>query len=55
MGRVQIVFLDYVEDALRDEAKRKGDISKIVNDAVIKHLRIPHQQSKPIEFKVKEK
>jgi len=39
MGRVQIVFDDDIEEMLRDKAKRKGDLSQIVNEAVKQYLR----------------
>ena len=33
MGRIPIIFDEDVEIELRNRAKKKGDISKIVNDA----------------------
>jgi len=34
LGRVQVVLEDLVEDELRDRAKKKGDISRIINQAL---------------------
>lgn len=48
MGKIQIIFKDYIEDALRDEIKRRGDISRIVNEAVRVFLKLPKQPNKPI-------
>lgn len=43
MGKMTIVFEGYVEDALRDEIKRRGDLSRIVNEAVRVFLKLPKQ------------
>ena len=34
MGRVQLVLDDDLEEIVRNKAKRKGDISKIINEAL---------------------
>jgi len=39
MGRVQVVLDDDVEKLLRNHVERKGDISKIINEALRKHLK----------------
>jgi len=46
MGRVQIVFEDDIEEMLRDKAKRKGDLSRIVNEAVKECLRNQAKKTK---------
>ena len=38
MGRIQIILDKDVETTLRDLAKRKGDLSEIVNKALRKYL-----------------
>lgn len=38
MRRHQIMLPDELSDKLRDKAKMKGDISKIVEEALRKHL-----------------
>ena len=38
MGRIQVVLPDDVEKRLRDEAKKKGDISAIVTEALKEHF-----------------
>jgi len=39
MGRVQVVLDEDVEKLLRNHIQRKGDISKIINDAIRKYLK----------------
>ena len=39
MGRVNVVLEDDVEELLRNHIKRKGDISKIINQALRKYLK----------------
>lgn len=39
MRRHQIMLPDDLSDKLRDKAKKKGDISKIVEEALRKHLK----------------
>jgi len=39
MGRHQIVLPNDLTDKLRDRAKKKGDISKIVAEALRKHFK----------------
>jgi len=53
MGKMTIIFEDYIEDALRDQIKRRGDLSRIVNEAVRIFLKLPKQQNKPIDVKGK--
>ena len=53
MGRMQIVFPDHVEQWLRETALKKGDISLLVTEAVIKFHKIPKQQREPIEPRTK--
>jgi hypothetical protein len=38
MGRHQIVLSDDLSDLLRRKALKKGDISKIIEEALRKHL-----------------
>jgi hypothetical protein len=38
MGKVTVVLDDELEEKLRNHIKRKGDLSKIVNEALRKHL-----------------
>ena len=38
MGRVQVVLEDDLEELLRNRIKRKGDMSRIINEALRKHL-----------------
>ena len=54
MRKITAIIPDYVEDALRNEVRGKGDISKIVTKALIKFLEIPKQQCEPIQY-IKEK
>jgi len=39
LGRVQVVLDDDVEKLLRNHIERKGDLSRIVNEALRKHLK----------------
>ena len=38
MGRVNVVLDDDIEALLRNHIKRKGDISKIINEALRKYF-----------------
>ena len=48
MGRMQIVFPDHVEKWLRETALKKGDISLLVTEAVVKFYKIPKQQKEEV-------
>jgi len=39
MGKVTVVLDDELEVEVRNRIKRKGDLSKIVNEALRKHLK----------------
>ena len=38
MGRVNVVLEEDVEEMLRNHIKKKGDISRIINEALRKYL-----------------
>jgi len=39
MGKVTVVLDDDIEEKMRNHIKRKGDLSKIVEEALRKHLK----------------
>jgi len=39
MGKVTVVLSDGLEELLRKRTRKKGDISKIVEEALRKHLK----------------
>ena len=46
MGRHQIVLPDYVSQWLRETALKKGDISLLVTEALVKHYKISKEREK---------
>jgi len=54
MGKISVVLPDDVEDYLRDLVRGKGDISRIITEALVEKYKIPRQQREPIVFQRKE-